>query len=189
MEQTTDKPIDKQNEQPSPAVVIHNRAIMPHKDPKVQPENTSAKDITTSSPSAAALHRTIAPLKPIAPPNQVKPTTDDNSKTAPASPPPAAPVKPKVASDNPAGPASKDAALQEATAKAIRRERELQEYITSRKYFVPINAAGRKRSIKISFGLVFMLFILSAVLIDLLLDSGIILLLQKIPHTHFFDIG
>ena len=60
------------------------------------------------------------------------------------------------------------------------------EEIDRRKYFVPINAIAHKRSIKVSIGLTILFILLSFILVDLMLDSGIILLLQKIPHTHFF---
>ena len=77
----------------------------------------------------------------------------------------------------------------EEAAIAAQRERELEDYIDSRKFFVPINAVARKRSIKVSIVLTGMVLLLAIVLIDLMLDSGIILLVQKIPHTHFFSLN
>lgn len=77
----------------------------------------------------------------------------------------------------------------EETKKAVeqaRRDEEVKEYIANKEFFVPINEVERKRSIKVSFGLVFLMALLAVVLIDLMLDSGVILLLQKIPHTSFF---
>lgn len=79
-------------------------------------------------------------------------------------------------------------ALEEAT-KAEKRERELQDYINSHQFFVPIDTVARKRSVKVSIGLTVLIFILGVVLIDLMLDSGMILLVQKIPHTHFFSVN
>lgn len=69
-----------------------------------------------------------------------------------------------------------------------KRQKQLQELVDSKKYYVPINAVARKRSIKVSLGLTFLVLLLSLVLVDLMLDSGIILLVQKIPHTHFFSV-
>lgn len=79
-------------------------------------------------------------------------------------------------------------AIEEAT-KAEKRERELQDYINSHQFFVPINTVARKRSLKVSIGLTILFFFLGVVLIDLMLDSGMILLVQKIPHTHFFSLN
>ena len=84
-------------------------------------------------------------------------------------------------------PKTKEELQAEQTAEAVKRERELQEYIKNQKYFVPVNAA-EKKSIRVSFGLVALLLLLAFVLIDLLLDTGAILLIQKIPHTHFFNL-
>lgn len=74
----------------------------------------------------------------------------------------------------------------EEAAKAEARERELEDYIDKREFFVPINAVARKRSVKVSAGLTVLVLMLAVVLIDLMLDTGVILLVQKIPHTHFF---
>jgi hypothetical protein len=74
-----------------------------------------------------------------------------------------------------------------ATTEIVRRERELQEYIKNRKYFIPVNIAGYKRSVKVSLWLVLLVILLGVVLIDLMLDSGMIYLVQNVPHTHFFN--
>ncbi len=54
---------------------------------------------------------------------------------------------------------------------------------------MPIDAIARKRSIKVSMVLTILVLALAIVLIDLMLDSGTILLVQKIPHTHFFSVN
>lgn len=64
---------------------------------------------------------------------------------------------------------------------------EIEEDIISKSYFLPINTISQKRSIKHSLFLTLILFILALILLDLLLDSGLILIVQKIPHTHFFS--
>lgn len=77
----------------------------------------------------------------------------------------------------------------EAAAENAKRETELEQYIGSRQYFVPINAIAHKRSIKVSLGLTLLVLLLAIILIDLMLDTGIILLLLRVPHTHFFSLG
>lgn len=74
-------------------------------------------------------------------------------------------------------------------AEAAERERKLQDYTDSRQFFVPINAVAQGRSIKVSIGLTILLLLLAIILIDLMLDTGIVLLLQKVPHTHFFNLA
>lgn len=69
---------------------------------------------------------------------------------------------------------------------AAKRQEEVEKYIDSKQFFVPINAIAHKRSIKVSALLTVLVFLLALILIDLMIDSGIILLIQKIPHTHFF---
>lgn len=69
-----------------------------------------------------------------------------------------------------------------------KREKEIQDIISSRQYFVPVDAVARRRSDKVSLGLTLLILLLSIALVDLLLDTGAILLLQKVPHTHFFSI-
>ena len=76
----------------------------------------------------------------------------------------------------------------EEAAEAAKRESKLQEYTDSRQFFIPINAVAQKRSIKVSIGLTILVLLFAIVLIDLLLDTGTILLLQKIPHTHLFNL-
>jgi hypothetical protein len=74
-----------------------------------------------------------------------------------------------------------------ATAENIQNESELQEYVKNRKYFVPVDIAGYKRSVKVSLWLVLLVILLGIVLLDLMLDTGMIYLVQNIPHTHFFN--
>jgi hypothetical protein len=74
-----------------------------------------------------------------------------------------------------------------AEANKAKRTEELEVVIENRKYFLPINTVAMRRSIKVSITLTIVVFLLSLVLLDFLLDTGTILLLQKIPHTHFFS--
>jgi hypothetical protein len=70
-----------------------------------------------------------------------------------------------------------------------KRKEEIENIIESHKYFIPVYATARRQSIKINFGLTILILVLAFALIDLMLDSGTILLVQKVPHTHFFSIG
>ncbi len=76
-------------------------------------------------------------------------------------------------------------AIEEA-AKETARQQEIEKAIDSRQFFVPTGTVARKKSDKISALLAFLVALLALILIDLMLDSGSILLVQKIPHTHFF---
>lgn len=88
-------------------------------------------------------------------------------------------------SDEKPSPAT-EKALKEAAA-AEKRANELQSLIDSKQFYVPINAVAQRRSIKYSSLMTVFVFLLALVLIDLMLDTGMILLVQKIPHTHFFS--
>ena len=82
-----------------------------------------------------------------------------------------------------------DREAEQQAAEEAKRQEELQKYIDNHEYYVPINAVAQRRSIKVSIGLTFVVLLLSILLIDLMLDSGVILLVQKIPHTHFFGLN
>lgn len=69
-----------------------------------------------------------------------------------------------------------------------KREQEFQKYIDNRDFFVPINAVARKHSLKVGFILIFVEFLLGLFLLNLMLDAGLIHLIEKIPHTNFFDL-
>lgn len=69
-----------------------------------------------------------------------------------------------------------------------KREEEIRGYIDKHEFFVPINSIARKRNIKVTLALVLLELLLGLFLLNLMLDAGLIYLLQKIPHTHFFDL-
>lgn len=75
------------------------------------------------------------------------------------------------------------------TAEDEKHQEEIEGIIESHKYFVPVNLAAERRSDKRNLGLTLVILILAIVLVDLMLDSGTIVLLQKVPHTHFFSIN
>jgi hypothetical protein len=72
--------------------------------------------------------------------------------------------------------------------KLEKRLQEIERTIESRKYFVPINTVAQKRSIRVSLILVLLTLLLAVLLIDLMFDSGVILLVNRLPHTHFFNV-
>lgn len=71
----------------------------------------------------------------------------------------------------------------------IKRQQEIEDVIDSHKYFVPVDRVIKRRAIKVNLSLTLVVFLLAIVLIDLMLDSGAIILLQKVPHTHFFSVS
>ena len=75
----------------------------------------------------------------------------------------------------------------EAAEEEFKRKSQLQEYMDSKQYFVPINQVAMKKNIRRSLSLVLLVLLLSLVLLDLSLDSGAIYLVQRLPHTHFFS--
>lgn len=105
--------------------------------------------------------------------------------------PPAAPAdEPADEPDEDTGDAgvpSPDAEAEKAAEEAAKRQAEWDKYISSREFFVPVDTVQRKRSIRTSLWLTLLIAFLAIVLIDLMLDSGFIELIQKIPHTHFFS--
>lgn len=79
---------------------------------------------------------------------------------------------------------AEEIAREEAKAK---REQELESLITSEKYVVPIDAVQRKRSRSATIGLCVLAILLAIVLVDVILDVGIVKVPASIPHTHLFS--
>jgi hypothetical protein len=84
--------------------------------------------------------------------------------------------------------ADTEKAVAEAAA-ATKREHELEGLIDSKQFYVPINAVARKREVKHSALMTICVLLLAFILVDLMLDSGLILLAEKIPHTHYFTVS
>jgi hypothetical protein len=135
-----------------------------------------AGDKKADTPAAEAPVKTDKEAAPAA--NEKAAPADDDDEAA------ADDVKTDDTDDKPNPETEK--ALKEAAA-AEKRLRDLEFLIDSKQFYVPINAVARKRSIKYSSVMTVFVFLLAIVLIDLMLDSGTILLVQKIPHTHFFS--
>jgi len=191
------------DQQPVQSVPSKRPVIVPISDDAV----ADTAKLAASKRQAAPAPRPAAAAKLTPKASPAAPGEASSKQSAPASDPAAeespadlagtdAPANPEtdtldddIPADDPSRPSAEtQQALREAEA-AAKREQELQSYIDSRQFFVPINAVARKRSIMVSAGLTLLVLLLALVLIDLMLDSGVILLLQKIPHTHFFSLG
>lgn len=82
--------------------------------------------------------------------------------------------------------AKDDAEAAKAEAAARERAEEMQKLIDSHQYYVSVADIERKRSVHTSLWLTLLVIALSIVLIDFMLDANVIVLLTKLPHTHFF---
>jgi anti-sigma28 factor (negative regulator of flagellin synthesis) len=78
------------------------------------------------------------------------------------------------------------AAESKAEAARAARTEELEQLIASGKYFVPIDAVGRRRSRLYALLLTVCALLLAVALLDVALDAGLIKLPISLPHTHFF---
>lgn len=195
---------------PAPQLLIPKRSIMvPVSEAKTEAEPSAPIPITTKQEAknlrpetAPEIAPTTTPIpKPMEPPTASTPQP-------PASPPTASqpraqrpPEDSMDAQDKPEPTAAEDLepentdtpetkadpevrkALEEA-----KREQELQGFLDDREFFVPINAVARKRSLKVSIGLTIVELLLGVILLNLMLDAGLIHLLEKIPHTNFFNL-
>ena len=165
------------------------------------PKTDTAADATTPAPSATkkvltpptlVAEKTEAPEQAASEPTEQSAAQTEEKPTDQPAAEAEADGSDVVTDDAAADAATKTQRDKDAedTKKAVeqaRRDQEVKEYIENKQFFVPINEVARKRSIKVSFGLVLLMALLGVVLIDLMLDSGIILLIQKIPHTNFFS--
>ncbi len=68
-----------------------------------------------------------------------------------------------------------------------KRTEEIEAAIASGRYFVPINASGKRRTLIVTVWLVILTVVLAVILVDALLDVGM-LTLQGVPHTRFFSL-
>jgi hypothetical protein len=110
--------------------------------------------------------------------------------TTPAPEPKTESERPDVSSraDELRDPDAELTAEEAATAEAkVKREQELEDMIASGKYAVPINAVQRRRS-RAATALLFVLAaVLALVLLDAIVDVGIVHVPSSVPHTHLFS--
>lgn len=140
----------------------------------VQPENPVAAPAPETPKSPEAPTPPDTPAAPPAPKDNADPPAPDMPE-----PEPSAPADPAPASDHPNPHVRK--ALEDA-----KRQEQINQHIENRDFFVPVNTVARKRSIKVSAALIFVELLLGLLLLNLMLDAGLIELLYKIPHTNFF---
>lgn len=198
-----------------PQIVIEKRAHLERTEgpgadrassaPPVSVSTSAASSVpaTTTSPTPAPQVQTpVVPKRPVITP----PEDTDTSKTTPEDPkdsrvetlavPPSAPTSEPADTDTDeasdttgtAGQAVDETKVAKEAEAAARREGELEKFIDTKQFFVPINKEAQKRSIKVTLWLTALYIFLSLVLINLMLDTGMILLLQKLPHTNFFSV-
>lgn len=143
---------------PAPVVAATRAEAVPKAEAIETPESESAD----ATPSAPTVSHAITPANDIAQKSDLSSDIDDSKKP--------------------------DAEAAEAAAQTQenKRQEQVDGYIDTREFFVPINAAARKRSIEVSLWLTLVYIILSVILVDLMLDTGMIDLLHKVPHTNFF---
>lgn len=169
----------------APQLVIPKRSLIP----VVEATEIPSFDQTVTKREAASVE-----------PPAVEQTQAEPAKKTPVSqtpPPPgvSAETSPPIEKDTSTSPEADDKASSDKAAPHVRkalddakRQNELQGYIDNRDFYVPINAVARKRSLKVSLVLTLLELALGILLLNLMLDAGLIQLLEKIPHTNFFNL-
>ncbi|HZM64400.1 MAG TPA: hypothetical protein VFB59_04675 [Candidatus Saccharimonadales bacterium] len=193
-------------------LVIPKRAVIHPPAPVTAPSYTVPEPLQTSrivktiKPISEDLKQDKAPSPPVPPaaaaetkpaprPTPPKKVTPPEPATKPEPKTPAPKAEPKEEQappeQNTGATATVDTSVDADAHKALeeaKRQEQIQGYIDKREFFVPINRLARKRSIKVMLALVFVELLLGAFLVNLMLDAGLIYLLEKIPHTNFFDL-
>lgn len=99
-----------------------------------------------------------------------------------------APESDSAATESGATQPEPDAAAAAEAAAEKARQLELQKLIDSRQFYVPIDAVGKRKAEHRSLWMILVIIVLSVILLDLMLDANIIVLIEKLPHTHFFEV-
>jgi anti-sigma28 factor (negative regulator of flagellin synthesis) len=172
-------------------------------DPKAhEPVTRTAKTIKPlTAPDLSAPAAADDKVDPVAASAAVQPAAPEAEKqadtpTATESAKPSKPAAPAATAADPAEPEAPDftrdaaaetkAAESKAEAARVARAEELEQLIASGKYFVPIDAVGRRRSRLYAWLLGFCALLLAVALLDAVLDAGLFKLPVDLPHTHFF---
>ncbi len=144
--------------------------------------NQPAANSTTPPPANTYVsdHKEIN-INPSSMPNTSTQAKPVNNLTSPPTSPSSVPIPPKAPETT-----MTEMDFKEKDLKNVQSNKQVDE-TPSKDYFLPINTVTQRRSLKISVGLTFVILFLAFVLIDLMLDSGIVLLFQKLPHTHIFN--
>lgn len=200
MVNTADTPADEQPDEPKSAPIVSRTAktLLPAHDlaePATEdavPAADEAEDSSAKQPdepvpgfdAALPADDTAAePDAPAEPATASEPAAPQETAPAEASPELEAPA---VAEPQPKSPAKSDAEAAKVEAEARQREAEMQSLIDSRQFFVPINTVEQRRTVHVSIWMTLLVIVLSIILIDFMLDANFIVLLTKLPHTHFF---
>lgn len=146
------------------------------------PTDTEAKEAPATSDATTKSSPTPTPAQPEA----TTATPPADTKTAAPAASQAADAQKDDAETNQDADESQEALEAKKAAAVEQQQKKVDKYIDTREFFVPIDAAAHKRSVQVSLWLTLVYIILSVILVDLMLDSGMIELLQKVPHTNFF---
>ncbi len=177
-------PVADGTEIPSADQTIAKREAATLEPPAVDPSPPQSKTVASSPPKDITAEQPSSEVKPNSPPTQAASPTDMGEEADPS-----AEIDTSADIEADDKPSSGKAAPH--VRKALddaKRQNELQGYIDNRDFYVPINAVARKRSLKVSIALTFLELILGILLLNLMLDAGLIQLLEKIPHTNFFNL-
>lgn len=155
--------------------------VAPPVSPPSESKTAQAPVIAHHAPAASAsqsgLHQGAPAEPPATPPAKTSPVLEGRNASTVAN----------DATDLDPASSTQDPNIRKALEDAKRQE-QIQSYIEEGKFFVPINAVARKRSVRVTIGLTFLELLLGVALINFMLDAGLISLLEKIPHTNFFGL-
>ena len=166
-----------------------------------EPEVAATPEVTPDQPTDDAAEpvaeATAEPEKAITEPTTEQPadegtTTPSQTESTPATDEPAKPEAVSTDSSTPAtteGDAQKalSKADEEAARKEAERQAELQKLIESKKFYLPIDRKGKRRTKWHVILGVILILILVVVWVDVALDSGMIHIAGVKPYTHFFS--
>jgi hypothetical protein len=163
------------------AVMKHERTVIPLTSIAKEAGNTKTGE-TSEAPSG-----TEPELKPVeAKPPAENATTPEPSGARPGSELPA--TEPREISDASRDPDAEISAEEVAAAEAkAKRSQDLEDIIASGKYVVPVDAVQRRRSRIATAFLVVLTVALAVVLLDVIVDVGIVHVPSAVPHTHLFS--
>ncbi len=184
---------------PGPEELDGPQGAQPAATPPAAPQPTAAEATAQTAPQANAVPTTPAdPGKLTAPADPAQPAAPASPVEAIQSAMPESPAEPAAAPPDDAQESAASDGTDTANSKAhpdvrkalseAKRQQQIEGYIENGEFKVPINAVARKRSLRVSLSLTLLELVLGVILINLMLDAGLIQLLEKIPHTNFFDL-
>jgi anti-sigma28 factor (negative regulator of flagellin synthesis) len=173
-------------------IVVTNRSVLATDPMIVDASKAAAPDDVIAMTRRTA--KTIEPVSADAQPVAAGPAKAALPILAPAEvaepTPPVEPAKPMVTArkeETAASDAQSKAADAETEAVEDARVQKLEGLVASGTYAVPINAIQRKRSRMFVATMCLLALVLAVLLLDALLDVGVVSLPSIIPHTHLFS--